>query len=117
VKLGGKELTQENMAELEAKKQQEKEMRDDMLGRILTPEAQDRLKRVALVKPQVAEAVETNLLNKARSGQIASKIDEDAVKGMLKAAGEQRPTVSKVTIQRKNYFDDEDSDDNDDDLL
>jgi len=42
--LGGKEVTQENVAALERQKQQQKEMINDMLTRICTPDALDRRK-------------------------------------------------------------------------
>ncbi|GBG27750.1 Programmed cell death protein 5 [Hondaea fermentalgiana] len=114
--LGGKQITQENMQELEARKQQEKEMREEMLSRIMKPEALDRLKRVGIVKPDVAEKVQMKLLNAARSGQIQEAVNEERVKTMLEEESRLKAAASKVTIQRKSYFDD-DSDDNDDDLL
>jgi len=104
------------MQELEARKQQEREMREEMLTRIMSTEALDRLKRVAIVKPEVAEKVQIQLINMARSGQITTQVDEDRVKNMLEEESRARTAASKVTIQRKTYFD-EDSDDNDDDLL
>ncbi|CAK9111844.1 Importin subunit alpha-6 (Karyopherin subunit alpha-5) [Durusdinium trenchii] len=115
--LGGKEITQENMQQLEMRKRQEQEMKEEMLTRICTPEALDRLKRVGIVKPDVSTTVQNSLLNAARSGQLQSRVDEDQVKGMLEQVGQQKAAASRVKIQRKTYFDEDDSDDNDDDLL
>uniref|UniRef100_A0A7S2WS29 Uncharacterized protein n=1 Tax=Mucochytrium quahogii TaxID=96639 RepID=A0A7S2WS29_9STRA len=114
--LGGKEVTQENVAALERQKQQQKEMINDMLTRICTPDALDRLKRVGIVKPEIVDKVQNSILQAAQSGQLQGRVDEDQVKGMLAKAGADKAASGKVVIQRKTYFD-EDSDDNDDDLL
>mmetsp|Transcript_12132 Transcript_12132/g.21631 ORF Transcript_12132/g.21631 Transcript_12132/m.21631 type:complete len:129 (-) Transcript_12132:88-474(-) len=113
--LGGEEPTQENMQKLEMKKRQEQEMKDEMLTRICTPGALDRIKRVALVKPEFAQMVEQRLLQAARSGQLKARVEEEQVKDLLEQASAAQ-AEKKVTIQRKTYFDDSD-DDNDDDLL
>lgn len=72
------------------------------------------VKRVALVKPEIANKVRDSLFQMARAGKLAAKITDDDMTNMLQKAGESM--VAKVTIQRKPTFDD-DSDDNDDDLL
>ena len=112
----GKEVTQENVQALQAQKQQMEEMRQDMLTNVLTPTAFDRLKRVALVKPQVARGVEEQILMMAKRRQLRGKVDELALKKLLDAAGAAKQKTGAVKIQRKRYFDDDSDDDNDDDL-
>lgn len=114
--LGGQQITQESMAELDAKKKSEQEQRDSFMARICTPEALDRLKRVAIVKPQIAESVQNALLGAAQAGQLGAAVSEAQVMEMLEKTGAQKAAQVKVTFQRKTYFDESD-DDNDDDLL
>lgn len=45
-----------------------------MLTTILTPEARERLHRVAIVKPDSARAVEEHLLKIMRTGRLQSKV-------------------------------------------
>ena len=87
-----------------------------MLTNILTPTAYDRLKRVALVKPTIARMVEEQILRLAKARQLRGKVDEPQLKGMLDKVGAKKAASGSVKIQRKRYFDEDDSDDNDDDL-
>ena len=113
----GKEVTQENVQALQAQRKQMENMRADMLANLLTPSAFDRLKRVSLVKPQIARGVEEQILMMAKRRQLRGKVDELQLKQLLDAAGAAKAKTGAVKIQRKRYFDDDDSDDdNDDDL-
>ncbi len=53
------------------------EMRINILSQILLPAAQDRLKRLQLVRPEKVRAVEDSLLMAAKSGKLKEKISEE----------------------------------------
>ena len=72
------------------------------------------VKRVGLVKGDVAAAVEDQLLSMAQSGQLQARVEESQVKDMLAKTSTTR-AEKKVTITRRNVMSDEE--DNDDDLL
>ena len=90
-------------------------MRANVLDQILDPSAKDRLKRMQLVRKDRARAVEDSLIKAATTGQLRSKVTDEALVKMLEGGGleDEKRTVS---IQRRNYGMDDDSD-NDDDLM
>ncbi len=71
------------------------------------------VKRVGLVKGDVAAAVEDQLLSMAQSGQLQARVEESTVKDMLAKTSTTR-AEKKVTITRRNVMSDDE--DNDDDL-
>lgn len=93
--------------------------------------------RIRLVKPQLVENVEANLIQAAQKGSLGGKVDDSRMKGLLTSMeSDSKPKVTVslsemmmivhllcysrlffVQFQRKNYFDDDSDDDNDDDLL
>ncbi|CAM9221282.1 unnamed protein product [Laminaria digitata] len=97
--------------------QQEKEQRKQILDQIMTAEARVRLGNIAMVKPDKARRVEEMLIHAAKSGALPGKVTEDHFIQMLGQVSSQMEKKTKVTIKRKTYFDDQDSDDNDDDLM
>lgn len=105
----------EQQQEQEEKRAQMEEARNAMLKSLLSPEAKERLNRVAIVKPENARAVEDHIIRLARAGKVAGKIEESSVIRLLEEVGKQSAEVNvvkKVTIQRKKRMDD-DSDDED----
>ena len=48
--------SQEQVMQQQQKAQQQEEMRKELLQKILTPEAQERINRIQLVKPEKARA-------------------------------------------------------------
>ena len=100
------------------KQQQQKQMQqqmEEMLAQICTPEALERLNRIKLVKPEKCAQVKQSLIQAARTGKLQGRVTDKALQEMLGNMSKQ--TATKVSFQRKRYFDDDDSDDNDDDLL
>jgi len=72
-------------AELERQAQIAAAQRRAALKRILTPEALARLDNIKIVRPELAEALEQQLIALASSGRVKIPIDEDALKEILKA--------------------------------
>ena len=113
-----------NIEEMQAQQQAQQQMeeqRASILDQILEPAAKDRMNRLKLVKKDKARAVEDSLIKAATSGQLRSKVTEEALITMLDgvSGGDSEGGISKkaVSIQRRNYGMDSDDDDNDDDLM
>jgi len=97
--------------------------REAILQQALTPDALARLRRIKLVKPDKAKAVENTIASMAMQGRLPGQINEGKLVEMLErgagagAAGA-KAGGGNVSIQRKKYaFDSDDDDDDDDDLL
>jgi len=82
--------------------------RAGLMSQLLTPEARERLSRIALVKDDHARQIEDLILRMAQNGQISEKISEDKLKSMLAQIGEQTKPKTKITIMRKKRKEDDD---------
>ena len=80
-----KRLAEQQKAQEEAARQQaELEAQiQAILRRILTPEARERLSRVKLVRPELAQQVELILVQLYQTGQIRERIDDVKLKKIL----------------------------------
>lgn len=83
-----------------------------MLSQILDSSARDRLRRIALVKPDRARGVEDLLIRMQRAGQIRQRVTEGELVGLLEeiAAQQQaeRETVGKIRHLRRSGDESED---------
>lgn len=70
-------------ADVEKKQQEAEAKRRMMLNSLMTPEARERLDRIAIVNQSKARAVGDAILSRASQGLVASKIDENQLKRML----------------------------------
>ncbi len=61
-----------------------------VLSRILTKEANERLSRLKLVKPDLANQLELYLVQLYKAGQIKSIINDDQIKNILSQITEKR---------------------------
>ncbi|AXA49371.1 programmed cell death protein 5 [Malassezia restricta] len=87
------------------------EMKRQMLSQILDSEARERLSRIALVKPQKADAISDILLRMAQSGQVRQRVTEDQLILLLDQLDQASAHESgKITVTRKKTLDDEDDD-------
>ena len=57
--------------------------RQEILRRVLTPEARERLGRIRLAKPDVANAVEQQVIGLAASGRLTRPIDDPTLRALL----------------------------------
>ena len=69
-------ISQEKNSELKAQK-------ETMLKQILSPDARSRLNNIRMVKPDLANLVETYLLNLTGQGKITGQISDDQLKQIL----------------------------------
>ena len=82
---------QEAQAQFEAQKKQ-------ILGRIMTPEARQRLANLKLTKPELVNQIELQLIQSARAGSLRGKVTDDQLKVLLRQiAGQKR----EIKITRK----------------
>lgn len=70
----------------------------EVLRRILTPEARERLGRIRLAKPDAAAAVEQQLLSLALSGRLTREIDDATLKAILEKV---LPEKREIKITRR----------------
>ncbi|AFK50802.1 DNA-binding TFAR19-related protein [Thermogladius calderae 1633] len=98
------EIKRRKLAELQRKMEEERQRRaqiDAALRQILTPEARERLANLRLVKPELAQALEEQLINLARSGRVKIPITDDFLKRLLAEIYEQTHRDTKIEIRRK----------------
>jgi len=98
-----------------------------MIATMLEPPARERLSRIALTRPQLAQQVESLLVRMGQQGQIRGQVSDEALKGLLEQVSNPPPAKSAsipvstggraknlgggITIQRKR--EDSDSDEYD----
>jgi programmed cell death protein 5 len=70
--------------------------RAEVLRRILTPEARERLGRIRLAKPDVATAVEQQVIALAQSGRLQRAIDDPTLRAILERIMPERREI-KIT--------------------
>lgn len=80
----------------EAEMARREQERTEILRRILTTEARERLARIRLAKPDVAAAVEQQLIALAASGRIQRAIDDATLRALLERIAPERREI-KIT--------------------
>ncbi|MFI5419051.1 MAG: DNA-binding protein [Candidatus Lutacidiplasmatales archaeon] len=66
-----------------AEAQRREAERAELLRRVLTPEARERLGRIRMAKPEVANSVEQQVLSLAASGRLQRQIDDATLRALL----------------------------------
>ncbi len=94
-KRGQEVLTQQQMHDDQENKYHE--LKENVLRQILTPEAKARLARIRLVKPQLAEQIDQQLITLAQSGRLPDKIDDETFVQILSKI---IPKQKEMKIQR-----------------
>jgi len=97
-------IRRRKLAELQRRMEEEKQRRlmiDAALRKILTPEARERLNNLRLVKPEIAEALEQQLISLAQSGRIRIPITDEFLKTLLSELYEQTRRETKIQFKRK----------------
>lgn len=67
--------------------------RSEILRRILTPEARERLGRIRLAKPEVAASVEQQLIALAASGRLQRAVDDTTLRALLERINPERREI------------------------
>lgn len=68
--------------------------RAEMLRRVMTPEARERLGRIRLAKPEVAQAVEQQVMALAASGRLARPLDDATLRALLERISPERREIN-----------------------
>jgi programmed cell death protein 5 len=86
------------MAQQQAEVERRESERFEVLRRLLTPEARERLARIRLAKPEVAQAIEQQILSLAASGRIQRQIDDPTLRALLERI---MPERREINITRR----------------
>jgi programmed cell death protein 5 len=73
----------EELEQQEAQQKEIEEKRKQILRAILTTKARERLGNIKVARPDVAEAVENQLILLAQSGRLKNKINDEQLRELL----------------------------------
>ncbi|MCL4342344.1 MAG: DNA-binding protein [Candidatus Thermoplasmatota archaeon] len=90
--------SQEQYEEQKKAAETERAKRQALLRQILSPEARDRLSNVRLVRPDLAEDVENQLIQLARMGRLNRVVKDEDVKDILEKL---TSTKKETRIERR----------------
>ena len=79
-------------------KKESDEQRKQILRAILTMQARERLGRIKVARPELAENIENQLIILAQSGRLKSKINDEQLRELLSRA---IPKKRDITIRRR----------------
>lgn len=82
----------------QAELQRREAERAEILRRVMTPEARERLGRIRLAKPDVASAVEQQVYALAASGRLQRPIDDATLRALLERI---MPERREINITRR----------------
>ena len=74
---------QEQMEEQEEQHKQLEEQKKAILRTILSNEARERLGRIKIARPEMAESIENQLIMLAQSGKLKNKINDEELRMLL----------------------------------
>jgi len=80
-------------AEAEEKRRLEEARRSEILRRILTPKARERLANLKIVRPGIVEALEVQLIQLAQTGRVQLPIDDEQLKRLLASLSSTRKSI------------------------
>ncbi len=79
-------------------REQAQAQRQQVLRQILTPEARERLGRIELAYPDLADSIENQLIALAQSGRVQRAIDDATLKQILERV---MPKKREIKIERR----------------
>ncbi len=85
------------MAQQQMREQQQAQ-RQTILRQILSPEARERLGRIELAYPELADSIENQLIGLAQSGRVQRIIDDATLKQILERV---MPKKRDIKIERR----------------
>ena len=89
---------QEQMEEQEEQQKQLEEQKKAVLRAILTNEARERLGRIKIARPEMAESIENQLIMLAQSGKLKNKINDEELRMLLSKV---LPKKRDIKIKRR----------------
>jgi len=79
-------------------REQQQAQKQTILRQILTPEARERLGRIELAYPELADSIENQLIALAQSGRVQRAIDDATLKQILERV---MPKKREIKIERR----------------
>ena len=89
---------QDQAAAQQQMREQVMAQRQTILRQILTPEARERLGRIELAYPELADSIENQLIALAQSGRVQRAIDDNTLKQILERV---MPKRRDIKIERR----------------
>ena len=89
---------QDQAAAQQQMREQQMAQRQTILRQILTPEARERLGRIELAYPELADSIENQLIALAQSGRVQRAIDDMTLKQILERV---MPKKREIKIERR----------------
>jgi len=97
-------IRQRKMMELKKRMEEEQARRaqiEAVMRKLLTPEARERLNNIRLVKPELAEALEQQIIALAQAGRIPVPVTDEFLKKILSELYEHSRRETRITFKRK----------------
>jgi programmed cell death protein 5 len=97
-------IRQRKMMELKKRMEEERARRaqiEAVMRKLLTPEARERLNNIRLVKPELAEALEQQIIALAQAGRIPVPVTDEFLKKILSELYEHSRRETRITFKRK----------------
>ena len=89
---------QESMDAQDQQKEQFEEQKKKIMMSILTPDARERLGRIKVARPEVAESIEAQIIMLAQSGRLKNKINDEQLRMLL---SQLLPKKRDIKIKRR----------------
>ena len=89
----------ENLKQQEELEKQQEAQKQAFLRSILSDKAKQRLTNIRLVKPQLAENIENQLIYLSQSGRVIGRVSEEQLLNLLKKL-QDRKRDSSITFKR-----------------
>jgi len=86
------------LEEQEAQQEELEEQKKIIMRAILTPQARERLGRIKIARPDVAGAIENQLIMLAQEGRLRNKINDEQLVILLSKI---MPKKKDITIKRR----------------
>jgi programmed cell death protein 5 len=80
-------------AQQSADAQRREAERFEVMRRLLTPEARERLARIRLAKPDMAAAIEQQIMSLAASGRLQRQVDDETLRALLERIAPERREI------------------------
>uniref|UniRef100_A0A0R3S0I4 Programmed cell death protein 5 n=1 Tax=Elaeophora elaphi TaxID=1147741 RepID=A0A0R3S0I4_9BILA len=90
--------------------EREENMKNAILSQVLDQNAMARLSNLSAAKPEKARMAENMIVQMARRGQIAGKMNDEALRQLLTRFSEQTRQTTTVKFDRRRAAIDSDSD-------
>jgi len=93
-----KQQFQDSMNQQEEQKEEFESQKKMILRNILTTDAKERLGRIKVARPELAESIENQLIMLAQNGRLKNKINDEQLRMLLSKL---IPKKRDITIRRK----------------